>query len=397
VPDDIRLNANHDINRAIADMVESFAEKSVSFGYWIRPEFTRVNHEDVYESVINTQQRRGGGNAYQYDRTIYPNRRAYLAENGLPLLRANRSTWVRKGRDGSETGGIKTPYDWVPMSLTAPGGWYDKLIYPHIVLQKELGYSSLFQDGGPSSLQGIDYTGGTARACQPYYWRFISDVYRLGMDIHGEVDAGFGGSCVIGGYLQDAARNHFWAFSHCSIRGNRDHANKWFNAQDRHKCCQLYVSANIDLNSSHEHGVVLRYFKEFQKHFGHPDGIVLEGLRRENGNWVWDDVIWERNDGLRVRYPDFDEITDPASITGCQQLDSGRLRYTRGPEGLLVYINASGNFSCALHTASGRSVFQRKGSGPLRFNIHKDGLGHGLYFLTLNMANTTIVKRAVWY
>jgi len=310
VPDEIRLDPNHEINRAIADMTASMKGKNIGFGYWIRPEFIRVNHEDIFKPTIVSNESRKMNNGYQYDDTTYPDLRAIMLKNGLPLVRDNRDTWIRKGRDGSGTSSLETPYDWVPASLTVPGGLYDKLIYPNFVMQKELGYTSMFFDGGPASMQGIDYTGGVARACQPYWWRLISDIYRLGMNVHGEIDAGFGGACVAGGSrLDEAARDHFWAFSHISIRGNRDgYMNKWFTARERHTCCQLYVSANIDLNSSKDHGDVLRYFKKFMEKNGHPDGIALEGLRQENEKWIWDKVWWEYNDGRRVQYPNFEEI-----------------------------------------------------------------------------------------
>ena len=297
-PDEIRLDPHHPINEAIADVAAILKEYDIGLSYWTRPEFTR-------SALPNVLSHRFIAEVGQYRGCTYPALKQILEAVGMPLVREHPE-WIRTGRDGDHP--LLTPYHWVPMSLTQ-GGWYDEVVYKALVMMKELGYTSPFQDGVFGCMAGIDYTDGRARPVQPYYWRYFADVHRLGMSINGECLIGWGNNTV--GYLHRKDMKHLWAYTHGIHRGNRaGDAIHWFTPEMQHRSHQLYIGVYLNLDSDPEHGDVARFVRRFLEENGHPARVCLVGLRwsKPDKQWIWDEVWWEYEDGRRVLYPDYSEI-----------------------------------------------------------------------------------------
>lgn len=297
VPDEIRLDPTHPVNRAIAEMIESFTKKGVRFGYWIRPEFVKTAYVNILSDHFHTPY-------YGYTSQLFPPAVPVLEREGLPLIR-NHQDWVRVGRGGEHPS--NPPYHWTPMSLAS--GWYKEVIYKDLVMMKYLGCSSVFQDGGFSCLAGVDYRNGEAVAVQPYYWRFYQDVYRLGLDVNGECLIGWGNNNLPTPSPEDM--KYLWAYVHSMYRGNREaEPFKWFTPEMRHRSHQLYIGCYMNLDSDLKHALVARFAQEFLRKNGHPDRVFLEGLRwdPEEKMWKWDRVWWEYKDGRRVLYPNYEEV-----------------------------------------------------------------------------------------
>ncbi|MGC9003243.1 MAG: fibronectin type III domain-containing protein [bacterium] len=297
VPDEIRLEPNHPINKAISQMIKEFHKRGVRFGYWIRPEFVKTATANVLSNSFWTPY-------YGYVCQVYPPAIPILEKEGLKLIR-NHKEWIRKSLSGNYPS--NPPYHWTPMSLAT--GWYDEVVYKDLVMMKLLGYDSALQDGGFSCLSGVDYTTGEAVAIQPFYWRFYQDVYRLGLDINGECMIGWGNNNLPTPIEEDM--KYLWAYVHSMYRGNREEGPlKWFSPEMRHRSHQLYEGCYMNLDSDPKHAEVARFAQQFLKANGHPDRVYLEGLRwdSEKKEWVWDNVWWEYKNGKRVRYPNYEEI-----------------------------------------------------------------------------------------
>ena len=297
---DIRLNPNHPINRAISDMVGAFHQQGLRWGYWIRPEFIKQTLPSVLSNHIYT-------GYYGYVRQLFPPGQPIVEDHGLKLVREHPE-WIRLGKNGAHP--IRTPYNWTPASLTRKG-WYEEVMYKDLVMMRKLGYDSVFQDGGGTSLPGVDYTAGRARSVMPYYWRLYQDMARLGMDLSGELPSGWGNNTVPQPTRQDMKQ--LWALAHSVYRGNLEASFPWYTAEMRHKSHQLYAGAYLNLKSAPEHAVVARFAQKFLKENGHPDRVFMENLRWDaaGSEWVWDNVYWEYKDGRRVRYPNYAEVVKP--------------------------------------------------------------------------------------
>jgi len=297
VPDEIRLDPRHPINQAIAKMVEEFHKKGIKFGYWIRPEFVKTATTNVFSERFWTPYA-------GYTCQVYPPAIPILEKQGLRLIREHKE-WIRK----SLTGGYpyNPPYHWTPMSLAT--GWYDEVVYKTLVMMKKLGVDSVNQDGGFSCLTGVDYTPGRAVAVQPYYWRFYQDIYRLGLDVHGECMLGWGNNCL--GGLSEGDMKYLWAYVHSVYKAGWVGAEmSWFTPEMRHRFHQLYIGCYTTVSASPEHARVSRFAQEFLKTHGHPDRVYLEGLRwdENKGEWVWDKVWWQYEDGRSVLYPNYEDF-----------------------------------------------------------------------------------------
>jgi len=297
VSDDIRLNPNHPINRAIADMIDAFHKQGIRWGYWIRPEFIKQSLPSVLSNHFPTSY-------YGYVQQLFPPGKPIVEESGLKLVREHPE-WIRLGKKGAHP--IRTSYNWTPVSLTKKG-WYEDLMYKDLVMMKKLGYNSVFQDGGGTNMAGVDYTSGRARAVMPYYWRLYQDMARLGMDLSGELPSGWGNSTVAQPTRQDM--KEIWALAHSVYRGNLESSFPWYTAEMRHKSHQLYAGAYLNMKSTPEHAKVARFAQKFLKENGHPDRVFMENLRWDatGSEWVWDNVYWEYKDGHRVRYPNYSEL-----------------------------------------------------------------------------------------
>jgi hypothetical protein len=296
VDDALRLNSEDPLNQAILAMNRAFAAEGIEYGYWVRPEFVKQALPNVLSTRFYTPY-------YGYQQQTYPPAMPLVEARGLPLVREHPD-WIRVGRDGSHP--QRTPYNWTPMSLTS-GGWYSEVIYKSIVMMKRLGFASVFQDGGYSALSGVDYTGGTARPVQPYYWQFYRDIARLGLDLSGECPVGWAGNTLPTPNRKDL--DNLWACTLGTYRGNREEPFAWFTPEMRHRSHQLYIGTYMNLDSASGHAVAARFGQEFIKKNRAPDRVFLEGLRQdEDRKWVWDKVWWEYAGGRRVQYPNWTDL-----------------------------------------------------------------------------------------
>jgi hypothetical protein len=300
VPEEIRLDPEHPINQAIAQVTEALEERSVGFSYWVRPEFVKTAVPNVLSEDFPTDY-------YGYTSQKYPPAEPIVKRRGLRLIREHPE-WIRVGREGTYP--ERTPYHWTPMSLTKPDGWYENVVYKSLVIMKKLGYDVVLQDGGFPCLTGVDYTGGQTRAVQPYYWRFYRDVNRLGMVIGGECILGWGNNNLGGPAREDMDR--LWAYVQGVHRGDQwwGGSDEWFTPELRHRSHQMYVGTFMKLSGSEAHAEVAAFAQDFLAEHGHPDRVYLEGLQKKGvqQEWTWDDVWWEYENGRRVRYPDYGEI-----------------------------------------------------------------------------------------
>ncbi|MBS7614607.1 hypothetical protein KEJ18_02580 [Candidatus Bathyarchaeota archaeon] len=298
VPDEIRLNPMHPINCAIADMIAAIHKQGLGFGYWVRPEFVKQAYPMVMSSSFYTTY-------YGYVNQLFLRAIPIIEQVGLVLIRKHPE-WIRRGRSGKIP--KKTPYNWTPMSLTIKG-WYEEVVYKTLVMMKKLGVDSVFQDGGFSNMPGVDYTSGSARAVQPYNWRFYQDVNCLGLQQNGENMTGW-----VTNNLHNLVENdtkHLWAFAFGNYRGNLEgDAVRFFTSILRHISHQLYIGAYLNLSGDPRHAEVARFAQKFIEQNGHPKRVYLEGLKWDESEqmWKWDNVWWEYGAGKRVRYPNYHEV-----------------------------------------------------------------------------------------
>jgi len=80
VGDEIRLNPDHPVNRAIADTVGAFAKQQIRFGYWVRPEFVKQPLPNVLSDHFFTPY-------YGYVQQYFPPASPIVERDGLKLIR----------------------------------------------------------------------------------------------------------------------------------------------------------------------------------------------------------------------------------------------------------------------------------------------------------------------
>lgn len=328
VDDAHRLDANHDCNPDIREMTEMLRAAGNKVGFWFRPEFTKTSIANVLSDRIPMAQ-----TYYGYRECQYPDVVSLLRERGISSVREHPE-WIRYRKDGSFP--YNTPYNWVPMSMA--GEWWDRIMWPTLVMSKELGFDYFLMDGGFGGLQGVDYSPrllgktDTAVPCQPYWWRMFRSMKAIDIHLFGECTTGW-----VGGNTNGAAEgdeHYIWMF-HQSVL--------WFSTgplakepENVHKFYQLYngIHHSIEPNL----GAVRRYAVKFYEQNRAPDWVELKNLRQEGPleisittsespvagggvltnvegtvkqtirPWVWDDVVWHYNDGTSVVYPAYDKI-----------------------------------------------------------------------------------------
>jgi hypothetical protein len=298
VNSDIRLNPDHPINRAIREMVAEFSKRGIGFGYWTRTELAMTCVVNVLSDHFSTRY-------YGYAAELFPPLFPAIEQGGLPLLRQHPE-WIRTTRSGAYP--TNPIYHATPMSMGT--GWYDEVVFKSFVMMKTLGYSAVFQDGGQSVFLGVDYTGGRARAIQPYWWRVYQDLAHLGLEISGECLLGWGNNTLA--TPTEGDMRTLWAYAHSIYRGNNEAPNlQWFTPELRHRSYQLYEGVYLNLKSSPEHGTVARFAQDFLRRHGPPDRVYLENLRWDDRaqEYKWSNVWWEYGDGRRIRYPNYNEIS----------------------------------------------------------------------------------------
>ncbi len=303
VEEEIFGNRDHPVNRAIARYAHEFRKREISFATWVRPEFIKTSTPNALSTRFTL---RYDG----YESQLAPPAMERIEKRGLPRVREHPE-WLRTGRDGRLPNiHMHTAYRWTPVSLK--GSWYEEVLLPTLRTMKDLGVNVLFQDGGFSAMSGVDYTGGRAEAVMPYYWRWFQDAARLGLSVHGELPMGWGNNSLP--TPTEADVKDTWALVHSSIRLGE---TRWAGPRLRHMIHSLYGAALLCLDNEPQHGEVARFCQEFVRRNGHPDRVVLEGLRwayldasgRRSAvrGWIWDDVYWEYRDGRRVKYPSYPE------------------------------------------------------------------------------------------
>jgi hypothetical protein len=325
VDDAYRLDDNHDCNPELKAMCDKFHEAGMGVGFWYRPEFVKTSIVNALSRTIPTAER-----YYGYKHCDYPNVVELLNKNGMPIFREN-THWVRKHRDGSYP--FNTPYNWVPMSMASE--WWDRIMYPTLLMSKKLGFDWILMDGGFAGLQGVDYApmlaGKTegAVACQPYWWRMFRTMKHIGIKQFGECTVGWKGGFV--NLTGEGDEHYLWMYQASCLWGN----DNLLKPEQVHKIFQLYNGIGI---SRELDKAVCRYAMKFYQTHRPPDWIELKDLKQGDEievainvaespvaggpsriteeskltftvkPWTWTDVIWHYDDGTSVVYPAYDRI-----------------------------------------------------------------------------------------
>lgn len=326
VEDAYRLDESHDCNPELKWMCDQFREAGIRFGFWFRPEFTKTAVLTALSEKIPT-----ASTYYGYDGCHYPEVAQLLAERGIPLFRENPQ-WVRRQADGAWPTG--TPYQWVPMSLAT--GWWDRIMWPTLVMSKKLGFDWVLMDGGFGGLQGVDYApmlnGETdaAVAAQPYWWRLFRSMHHLDVRNFGECTLGWKGGNVSLAF-REGDEHFLWMFhAGCTYNGGTTST-----PERLHRLYQLYNG----LHFVQEAAPVHRFAAKFYAAHRAPDWVELKDLRQgepvalaakagdspvagSGGTrvdekdlaagtvrpWLWGDVVWHYADGSSVTYPAYDRV-----------------------------------------------------------------------------------------
>lgn len=311
VSEDVLHNREHPINQLIKRVISELNRKGVRVSYWVRPDFVKNTTANVLSTGFDTTY-------YGYLDQEYPEVMKSLNEHGLPMVREHPE-WLRRGADGSLPNlEDETPYQWTPVLLSS--GWYEEVMLPTLRMMKHVGISDLFQDGGISSLGGVEYCDGDTKAAMPYYWRWFTDAAALDMAVHGECPMGWGNNTLP--TPTNADGGNVWALVHSVFRGNIDASTSWVGPRMFHAAYSVYGAAYVQLDQGKPFATVNKAAQAFLKEHGHPDRVVLDGLRwgylDASGRspvqgWIWDDVFWEYMDGRKVRYPRYSEVVDLAT------------------------------------------------------------------------------------
>jgi hypothetical protein len=319
VGDDYRLSDEHDSNPKIRAMCNRFHEAGISVGFWYRPEFTKTSLVNVLSETIPTAE-----TYYGYKHAKYPNVVKLLNERGLPLVRENPH-WIRLRSDGSWPYG--TPYQWTPMRMD--GEWWERIMWPTLVMSKRLGFDWVLIDGGFGGMQGVYYNGSDrATPCQPYWWRMFRSLKALGLRQFGECTVGWRGATV--NHTGPGDEFFLWMFHQSTIPDKPD-----LHPEHLHKLYQLYNGFVLPNEAA---SPVARFAREFFSQHGPPSRLELRELRqlerrevtvaavesapaggptRVTGDktitfnvspWVWSDVVWHYEDEPPATYPAYDSV-----------------------------------------------------------------------------------------
>jgi hypothetical protein len=330
VDDAYRLDETHDCNPAMKAMCGKLQAAGLNPGFWFRPEFTTCSLPSALSTRIPTAR-----SYYGYDGMHYPDIVPLLEKRGIPLFREN-TPWVRRQKDGAWP--VNTPYQWVPMSLAT--GWFDRIVWPTLLMSRRLGFGWLLLDGGFGGMQGVDYApmlAGEAEGavpCQPYWWRLFRLMHQIGMKNFGECTLGWRAGFT---NLVGQGDEHFlWMFHLSSIWGQPPKS-----AEHLHRLYQLYNG--LPMPQPHEKEApeataVRRFARDFYRKNRPPDWIELKDLRQGDPvllraspkdspatslptrvdqkdlaaetvrPWTWSDAVWHYADGASVTYPALDRI-----------------------------------------------------------------------------------------
>ena len=327
VDDNYRLNEHHDINPQLKEMTTLFKAAGMRSGFWLRPEFTKTSIINALSETIPM-----GKVYYGYRECQYPEVVPLIKARGIPDVR-NHTERIRCRKDGSWP--YNTPYQWTPMSLMSE--WWDKIIWPTLVMSRKLGFEYILMDGGFGGLQGVDYAPriakktDTAVPCQPYWWRLFRSMEAVGLRLFGECTTGW-----VGGNTNCAAQEdaYFMWMYHLSVLWGSETVDR--NPELVHQLYQLYNGVCRRSRSNTE--AVRRYARQFYEKHKAPDRVELKNLRQEAPReitfaagsapvagdgvqvnrgktitkvvapWVWDDVVWHYNDGTSAVYPAYKNI-----------------------------------------------------------------------------------------
>ena len=327
VDDAYRLDERHDCNPQLREMTDTFKAAGYRSGFWFRPEFTKTSLPNVLSDRIPM-----GKTYYGYRECQYPEVVPLLQERGIPLVREH-TEWIRCRKDGSWP--YNTPYQWVPMSMASE--WWDRIMWPTLLMSKKLGFDFFLMDGGFGGLQGVDYAPrlagktDTAVPCQPYWWRLFRSMEAIDIRLFGECTTGW-----VGGNTNCAGGDdaYFLWMYHLSTLWGSESIDK--NSENVHHLYQLYNSVPRRARTNTE--AVRRFARKFYEEHKAPDRIELLNLRQEEPRkisftagaapvagdgvqvnrgmtltktispWLWDDVVWHYNDGTSVVYPAYDKI-----------------------------------------------------------------------------------------
>jgi len=320
----ILLDINHPVNQAIKAYVEEFTKRGIRVSYWMRPDFIKTGTANVLSDKFIERY-------MMYVMMKFPAIREKLEQEGLALIREHPD-WLKRGRDGNLPN-FEIDYCelWTPVSYAS--GYYDEVLIPTIKMMRQLGFTTIFEDGLFSVMSGIDYRDGKALPNMPYLWRWLQDAGRMGLDFNGECLLGFGNNTVPTPAEVDAA--NMWALIHSNFRGDLE--AEWVGPRLRYIAYSLYIGAYMTMESTAEQAAVSKFAQDFLQKNGHPDRVYLENLRwdflDESGRsavrgWIWDKVYWEYKDGHRVYYPTYAEYLS-TDTTKAQQLKDAKTEMDR--------------------------------------------------------------------
>ena len=266
--DDWRTDPAYRDNADISAMCRMFKDAGFKVGYWLRPEFLTTSIGSALSETIPSLP----GDFFGLVLCTYPSSIEKLNQRGIPEFRENPD-WARRQLDGSWP--VKTPYEWVPMSLAS--GWHDRIMWPALKTTAEMGFSCVMIDGGFGGMQGVDYSpmlAGRADAAlpmQPFWWRFWRTMEHVGIRASGECTTGWcGGNVAVGG---PGDEHYAWMFQAGWYR------EKPATPRFLHQLYQLYNGT--EFRPGDELLPVRRFAIEFnRKHPDPPDWVELVGLSR---------------------------------------------------------------------------------------------------------------------
>ena len=329
VDDAYRLDEAHDCNPAIGGFCDVFHKAGFRVGFWFRPEVAKTSLLSALSHTMPTAEM-----YYGFQNCAYPNAVALLKERGMPVVR-DHPDWIRCQIDGGPP--VGTAYQWIPMSMA--GEWWDRIMWPTLVMSRRLGFDWVLMDGGFGGLQGVDYApmrlgrAASAVPCQPYWWRMFRSMKALGIRNFGECTLGWKGGTV--SLFGPGDEHYLWMYQAGAIWSGNDVLTDPVRA---HKLFQLYNGTGGDQLPKPAITPVCRYAAKFFRSHRSPDWVELKDLRagdpvtvtvdvaespvaggatRVSADakytftvrpWTWTDAVWHYDDGSQAVYPAYEKI-----------------------------------------------------------------------------------------
>ena len=78
--------------------------------------------------------------------------------------------------------------------------WWERVMWPTLVMSRKLGFDFVMQDGGFGGMNGVDYAprlmgkSDSATPFQPYWWRMYRSMKAIDVHVFGECTRGGSGA-----------------------------------------------------------------------------------------------------------------------------------------------------------------------------------------------------------